>query len=100
MKTTTHTPGPWRIRGKRDGLITVETVATAPAGYGLPVANVLCHSYMQDPSEANAMLIAAAPELLEACKLVLAQHDTTDCMGPTVAADVRAAVQKATGTSG
>ena len=48
----------------------------------------------------DALLIAAAPELLEVCKLVLAQHDTTDCLGPTVAADVRAAVQKATGTSG
>jgi hypothetical protein len=44
----------------------------------------------------NARLIAAAPDLLEACRLVLAQHDTTDCLGPTVAADMRAAVQKAT----
>jgi hypothetical protein len=58
-----HTPGPWRVNG--------ECIEYGPfvAGDGWCVAKIV-----RDPpeTEANAHLIAAAPELLEACKY--AQH--------------------------
>ena len=58
----TLTPGPWEIADKRDGLILIRAITTEPgnfgAAYSAPIANVF--------AEANAQLIAAAPDLLEA----------------------------------
>lgn len=58
-----HTPGPWRIesRGSHNPLIETD---------GLTVAEVLddCHPDTEQ-QEANARLIAAAPDLLEYAKL-------------------------------
>ena len=94
--TPTHTPGPWTHRATQQGTHPPGTVLHCVDRQG--GAHAVAYAAGGDgiPAEANARLIAAAPDLLEACKLVLAQHDTTDCLGPTVAADVRAAVQKAT----
>lgn len=64
-----HTRGPWRRRGKST------TVYGPPEpGYaeGRPVA--VCGTYTGRPREeqlANALLVAAAPSLLEACQAVL-----------------------------
>jgi hypothetical protein len=63
---TRHTPGPWRVNGfnKRGDRV----VGDLDGG----VANVYCEedSVRADPiGEANAHLIAAAPDLLDACKL-------------------------------
>jgi len=56
-----HTPGPWGIEG------------TANIGYAIvhsgPILNVVADNVRR---EANARLIAAAPDLLEACKHSLA----------------------------
>ncbi len=55
-----HTPGPWRIERYEDG-----SKAIAPSeGF------VVCTMAVVPPEriEANARLIAAAPELLDACK--------------------------------
>ena len=57
---TQHTPGPWRI-----GIQNYHAIITGP--HGLPVARTqACHD---ENWEANARLIAAAPELLEALEL-------------------------------
>lgn len=66
-----HTPGPWSLnligetRGKSDQpfLVGVE-------GFGGPA--IVLHANFNHPEAlANAHLIAAAPELLEACKMAL-----------------------------
>ena len=55
-----HTPGPWKIGGTRISVYTQDglTIATAKRYDGLA-------------ANANARLIAAAPELLKACKAAL-----------------------------
>ena len=71
-----HTPGPWKVE-RRSVLIPIAPYEWAEAYGG---------------TEANARLIAAAPELLEACKVALgiigfgAEHD-----------QISAAIAKATG---
>lgn len=85
------TPGPWEIR---DGLI-----------YGIEDgASYLVCDVVGDPSaavneqdEANARLIAAAPELMEACKQMLKWIDCgCDPSGKSLAS-ARAAIAKAEG---
>jgi len=76
MKTVKHTPGPWVILKGYDG--TVEVSASRPyrinnISAGTPL---ICDVYQHPEfdgfsSQANADLIAAAPELLEACKSLL-----------------------------
>lgn len=55
-----HTPGPWEQSGC--------------SVYGKTTAKPIClmsGPAMQEEREANARLIASAPELLEACKMAL-----------------------------
>lgn len=54
-----HTPGPWRVAGKRDGLRLIRSDAV-----DMPVANAF--------DDGNAALIAAAPELLAALRPLVA----------------------------
>jgi len=56
-----HTPGKW---------VTKESMVYSETGNGKTIANV--------DTEANARLIAAAPELLEACKNVAKWHREND----------------------
>jgi phage-related baseplate assembly protein len=56
-KHATHTPGPWELVQERDYLNIQETKT-----------NLIVAQFCS-VSEANARLIAAAPELLEQCKL-------------------------------
>lgn len=58
MSTTTHTPGPWRVSKHASGLLKIETKD-----------RVICDGFAREA--ANAALIAAAPELLEALKNIL-----------------------------
>lgn len=55
-----HTPGPWKIEWQN-------IVTEHPADIGI----VVIYGNIGQPVEANARLIAAAPELLQACKLAL-----------------------------
>jgi len=102
MTTTTlrtaHTPGPWRHAA---GLIVADggAVATLPHNQGVvrPAART------PDEHAANARLIAAAPELLEALQAFESLvGDVSDrrlwpTLGP-VADRARAAIAKATGS--
>lgn len=65
MKTS-HTPGPWSIQG--DKIINEETIQY--------IADIRRDGEDDPEAQANARLIAAAPELLEA--LLNAQQDLTD----------------------
>lgn len=66
IKTTQHTPGPWAY--KHISVFNPETPEK-----GLPHLDCSCHGGKEwlVKAEANARLIAAAPELLEALTLVM-----------------------------
>lgn len=80
-----HTPGPWVF--KQWERITIES----DVDFKHPIA----HVYRRPEQAANSFLIAAAPDLLEACEAVLADMNTgLGVDGHTVNA-VTAAVAKA-----
>jgi hypothetical protein len=87
--TTKHTPGPWTY-DKKDGSIGTQDGLTVTAGaYGYDIA---C-------SDADGVLMAAAPELLEALQSIV---NFWDEQVPTVHVNemhiaARAAIAKATG---
>ena len=98
-----HAPGPWMVQTVREqtGFRMVRTYVLDGAG-GDPVAMVQANSAEEE--EANARLIAAAPDLLEALEglLVFAEAAETKalvgdegCLWPVECA--RAAIAKATG---
>ena len=100
MKTTTntqHTPGPWRFEPE------TKTIRSVPANYWLATMDSWDGAVN---NEANARLMASAPELLEALKLALAQAKhygptNPDELGGKFACDVirqcDAAIAKAEG---
>ena len=98
-----HTPGPWTIKA------THSSIEVRPAK-GAPICEIVTHDSagaVADPAQdrANAVLIAAAPDLLEALKTRLdytihAEGDTLeDCKSrmDTIASITRAAIAKAEG---
>lgn len=100
------TPGPW-ITGKPEmGDYGTEWSVSvyaqnAPRGQKLPT---VCYASSRETAEANARLIAAAPELLEACNLALNVLVLLDeevkrlkFNADKVPAKIRAAIFKATG---
>ena len=113
-----HTPGPWRhyagmvVRFGENGANICEL--SEPRAVAV-VEHKRCRlgSPNRDEAQANARLIAAAPELLEACNAVLA-HDLATCEKgatpeeklqwfhkhmqeePDIRQQVRAAIAKAT----
>ncbi len=97
MKAT-HTPGPWKITGGR--FVGEGQMIGAPSGH-------ICRVYAPDNRDesANARLIAAAPELLAACKAVIGHGycantssvASQDYVSKKAIAKVRAAIAKAEG---
>ncbi len=76
-----HTPGPWRVTGPN-----------VRAGHALLA--IVCDHWADEKTpepekEANARLIAAAPDLLDALKEITLEHGMTE--------KARAAIAKATG---
>jgi len=63
---STHTPGPWIVRHTTGFPL---MIATAPDdyGFGVPVADCSKRNLPAE-AQANARLIAAAPDLLAACE--------------------------------
>lgn len=60
-----YTPGPWKV--SKDGC-DIDNVGGAG----------VCTLYADETSDANARLIAAAPDLLEACKAIVAHWRMND----------------------
>lgn len=110
MSETKHTPGPWAIEdpmGAKDGLTIVQAGLDA---YEWEFIAMVCQSDFVDgdhmgrqrfispkEQEANARLIAAAPDLLEVAKLLVSWLDEED--GAHKLCDkARAAIRKAEGS--
>jgi len=92
-----HTPGPWTIDDTREYLD-----KACVRHNGIVVCSFLDRCGFAKEGKANARLIAAAPDLLEACKRLLAvvEQLTLDSPlisdGHTAAKHARAAIAKAT----
>jgi len=87
-----HTPGPWTVESDGTSIACSTQVfitAPAPDGAGL------------DEEKANAALIAAAPELLDALHVLLEQYrklfDNNDSQQVQAYYDAKAAITKAKG---
>lgn len=111
MSEAKHTPGPWCVDTTNAfGAYGVWTdYVTHPghdgAGYGSQICSVLTHAFeLTDKTtraarDANACLIAAAPDLLHE---LICSHDRSILLlhhHCTEACPIRAAINKATGTS-
>ena len=97
---TKHTPGPWRISTANPFAVNTSEAGIATA-HGIDAANYSEFFPSTEQAKANARLIAAAPELLEAL-LALEEvdgfkgwHHTYD----EACAKARAAIAKATGNT-
>jgi hypothetical protein len=88
--TTSHTPGPWLHIGQGD----VVARSDKYCGGEKDIASVFLTR--NDEDEANANLIAAAPDLLEALKRLMG-GTTTLQDAQEAAQEARAAIAKATG---
>ena len=91
--TTKHTKGPWHV-----GVKQAEKIVYDARGWA--IANATVYHGKNDINEviANARLIAAAPELLEALQLVAHSGPLNNGMkDENTMALVRAAITKATG---
>ena len=98
-----HTPGPWTKQGGYLTIYTLTDCATNAIAHTLHHANSNGSTVTREQAEANANLIAAAPDLLAACKRIEAWFD--GCIGrgelrPNVELDaIRAAIAKAWGAA-
>lgn len=93
-----HTPGPWRVDGHPDSEMPCEVVKVFPNGDRGLVCE-LTHSLFRQNQKANARLIAAAPDLLEALRGLLTPCHCDPAPG-TACAHVlaaEAAIARATG---
>jgi hypothetical protein len=70
MSDTKHTPGPWRVYPRGSCVphydVCERIVSDHPSG----------RSLNDGPSDADAALIAAAPDLLDACRAALARIES------------------------
>ena len=80
-----HTPGPWELWG------------TASPSQVIAAENYFVAQTLGRNDEANARLIAAAPDLLVACKELLEVWEEAPAYGHASAVKARAAIAKAEG---
>lgn len=100
---TQHTPGPWELLPQSDGSNMVALRRETGKQMNPYAFRLVCHVLARGDSikqdDANAKLIAAAPDLLVACQRVLTHDsvDLCDCGEPECATTLlRAAIDKAT----
>ena len=88
-----HTPGPWSINDWPQA-----TTDIAIGAVGTPmIAKVSLRDVSINEQKANARLIAAAPELLEALNTWLAQYSAEEYEDCPEVVQTRAAIAKSTG---
>ena len=88
MSETKHTPGPWRTDAHNGFPLDIEDPGEYMIAKATPCAK----------AEANARLISAAPDLLDALQTVVANAPEPYCaITRAVDAQCRAAIAKATG---
>jgi hypothetical protein len=102
--TCKHSPGPWKLDGGEGqrGELYVWTDRRYPRGICVAVVqpNARCEGdadFAEEEIEANARLIAAAPDFLAAAEAILEYADGGSPVHPgaDVVADLRAAVRRA-----
>jgi len=93
MPQTKHTPGPWKYYNHEPHQVTgtLKGVGIAGPGHEIGVA----YGWSKDEAIANAKLIAAAPEMLEALEDFLILQGTGTDMG-AFAERVKGLINKAT----
>jgi hypothetical protein len=90
-RMSTHTPGPWEVEGDDESLWVTPLDRSTP---------VICDMVEREgETEANAHLIAAAPDLLAACKAFIAADPAEGYSGAEYSALklMHAAIAKAEG---
>lgn len=92
-----HTPGPWTILNAAHPGIEAEEVATSVVVWGDDEDEAGVHGDTPEEAFANALLIAAAPDLLEALEAFVEADDKQQAHSPETADRARAAIAKATG---
>lgn len=112
-----HTPGPWKITHKHPDPDTakgyMEIMQSNGSGFEIGISCSICEQYLADDpiQKANAHLIAAAPDILEALKqLVKINEDHDDSIAKILGAPpgwkdeyldkARSAIAKAEGRVG
>lgn len=76
---TKHTPGPWKVINRWPMVSVIDTQGDAPNGGDHPVGDMHLGLYrglprMEETVLANAKLIAAAPDLLEALEALTHEY--------------------------
>ena len=89
-----HTPGPWRVETRPDGLGGKDVLVY---GGSLPVCDCFMALASSTPAEerANARLIAAAPTMLQALKLAFNDLAENGRITQPVEIIIRQAIEKA-----
>jgi hypothetical protein len=89
-----HTPGPWSSKRCSDGaLYAAQTIANQQRRWDY---NTEGDNY-ERTVEANRLLVLAAPELLEACRLAVAMLEVRGAKYDSDLAIIRAAIRTAEG---
>lgn len=96
-----HTPGPWRVGhhiADDEGYREITILASVKGGTFCPATVVLQFPHVPGMQEANARLIAASPDLLDAAKDALC---TLEIVGgyDYVLSRLRRAIEKATSST-
>ncbi len=89
-KSAQHTPGPWRSVSRPNQTI----IDLVYAKNGTLVADIIYAAGKMAEADANARLIAAAPELLEALKTALSDIQTSNAEISTCS-KIQTAISKA-----
>lgn len=63
-----HTPAPWTAKNDGRNIISIQHSNNDPGAISMTLAKVTARMTWRSQAEANARLIAAAPDLLEALK--------------------------------
>ncbi|WP_404927116.1 hypothetical protein [Mesorhizobium sp. ORM16] len=75
MSEAKHTPGPWRIDAGYEGLVIIGKPAWKRSGeWCIATLDDLLGDH-DDEAQANARLIAAAPDMLAALQAIVAKFD-------------------------
>jgi hypothetical protein len=100
MKTDTHTQGPWHVgAGNGEGSIFADDGRTRLEIGGTTLYSIaqITRGWNEAEDEANARLIAAAPEMLAALEELLADKYLADPINADRMEKARAAVAKVKG---
>ena len=96
-----HTPGPWAIDYELPPSSRSVIARVGCSGLGIPISGKTDGPHDVKEDEPNARLIAAAPDLLEACELarksICGELDELDPENRIVLPALKAAIAKARG---